>query len=250
MDRQECLSDRETLDFADDFGGRKAAAFPADEGDDAVGAAGVAAVLDFESGAGVIPFSAEDGGGEQRVLFENITGEDLAELGRNMLRSYKGMEAGSGVWKKRGCREKVVRRFGGRNGGEGIDELGDLGFVGIADDPGDAGEGSELFGGALGVAASDNKADGGVGGVKLANGVAGLGIGGGGDSAGIDDDDVGGSGRGGRGATAVEQLALDGSAISLRGAATELFDEERRHPRARPKKTKEFTQSPRSTQRT
>jgi hypothetical protein len=111
-----------------------------------------------------------------------------------------------------------------------------LRFVGIADDPGDARKSGELFGSALGIAASDNKADGGVGGVKFANGVAGLGIGGGGDSAGIDDDDVGGSGRGGGSAAAVEQLALDGSTISLRGAATELFDEERRHLRARRKK--------------
>ena len=81
MDRQECLSDRETLDFADDFGGREAAALAADEGDDAVGAAGVATVLDFESGAGVMPFPAEDGSGEQDALFENIAGEDPAELG-------------------------------------------------------------------------------------------------------------------------------------------------------------------------
>jgi len=48
----------EALDFVDDCVRGKAAASPANEGDDAVGAAGVAAVLDFEGGAGVIAFSA------------------------------------------------------------------------------------------------------------------------------------------------------------------------------------------------
>jgi len=101
--------------------------------------------------------------------------------------------------------------------------------VGIADDPGDAGKRGQFFGGALGVAPSDNEADGGVGGVKLANGVAGLRVGGGGYRAGVEDDDVGGTERRGGGVTGVEQLALDGGAIGLRGAAAELFDKEGRH---------------------
>ena len=41
----------------------------------------------------------------------------------------------------------------------------DLGFVGVADDEGDAGEGGEFFRGALGVASGDNDFAGGVGGV-------------------------------------------------------------------------------------
>jgi hypothetical protein len=120
-----------------------------------------------------------------------------------------------------------------------------LWFVGIADHPGDARESGEFFGGALRVAPSDNQADGRVGSVKLANGVAGLSICGGRDRAGVEDNDVGSSGLGGGSATAVEQLALDGSAIGLRGTATKLFDEEGRHPGARPKKEKiykEFTE--------
>src|SRR5882762_11649772 len=125
--------------------------------------------------------------------------------------------------------EKAAGRFSGRGGRERIDELGDLGFVGIADDPGDTGEGGQFFGGALGVAAGDDNADGGVGGVKLSNGVASLSVGGGRDGAGVDDDDVGGCRGGGGGTTAVEQLALEGSAIGLRGAATELLDEKARH---------------------
>jgi hypothetical protein len=58
VDRQECLSHSEAEDFFDYFVWREAAALAADEGDHAVGAAGVAAVLDFQGGAGVIPFSA------------------------------------------------------------------------------------------------------------------------------------------------------------------------------------------------
>jgi len=65
--------------------------------------------------------------------------------------------------------------------------------------------------------------------VKPANGVAGLCVGGSGDCTGVEDNDVGSSGRGGGGATAVKQLALDGGTIGLRGAAAELFDEESRH---------------------
>ncbi len=65
--------------------------------------------------------------------------------------------------------------------------------------------------------------------MKLANGVASLSVGGGRDGAGVDDDDVGGGRRGGGGAATVEQLAFDGGAIGLGGAATELFDEESGH---------------------
>jgi len=101
--------------------------------------------------------------------------------------------------------------------------------VGIADDPGDAGKGGELFGSALGIATSDDDADGGIGGVKLTNCIAGLGVSGRRDGAGVDDHDVCGSGSGGTGATAVEQLALKGGTIGLRGAAAELFDEEGGH---------------------
>ena len=125
--------------------------------------------------------------------------------------------------------EKAAARFSGRGDRERIDELGDLGLVGIADDPGDTGERCQFFGSALGVAADDDNADGGVGGVELSNGVAGLSVGGGCDGAGVDDDYVGGCRGGGRGATTVEQLALEGRAIGLRGAATELLDEEARH---------------------
>ena len=86
----------EALDFFDDGAGWEAAASPADEGDDTVGAAGVAAILDFEGGAGVIPFSAEDGGGEEFGAGEDVAGKDLAELGRSgrgKPRPYsKGME--------------------------------------------------------------------------------------------------------------------------------------------------------------
>jgi hypothetical protein len=48
----------EVLYFPDDRFRWQTAATPADEGDDAVGATGVAAVLDFEGGTGVIAFPA------------------------------------------------------------------------------------------------------------------------------------------------------------------------------------------------
>src|SRR5258708_38335269 len=144
-----------------------------------------------------------------------------------MLRHYKGMERGRRVRMQGGGGEKVARRFGGRGGGERIDEVGDLGLVGVADNPRDAGECGQFFGSALGITAGDDNANGGVGGVKLANGVASLSVGGGGDGAGVDHDDVGGGRRGGGGAATVEQLAFDGGAIGFGGAASELFDGER-----------------------
>ena len=73
---------REALDFMNDGIGREAAAFAADERDNAIGAAGVAAVLDFESGASVIGFAAEDGGGEEVGAIEDVAGEDTAVMGR------------------------------------------------------------------------------------------------------------------------------------------------------------------------
>jgi len=55
---------------------RKAAAFSPDERDDTKRAAIAAAVLDFKSGASVIPFSAEDRSDEDVAGFENVAGED------------------------------------------------------------------------------------------------------------------------------------------------------------------------------
>ncbi len=84
--------------------------------------------------------------------------------------------------------------------------------------------------------------------MKLSNGVSGLGVGGGRDGAGVDDDDAGCGSRWGGDATTVEQLALDGGAVGLCGAATELLDEESRHLGLAHWTKKLFTQRPRSTQ--
>ena len=108
--------------------------------------------------------------------------------------------------------------------------MGDLGFAGIADDPGDAGEDGEFLGSTLGVAASDDHARGGIGGVKFANGVASLGVSGRSYGAGVDDDDVGIGGFVRGNVATVEELAFEGGTISLRGAAAELFYVEGGHP--------------------
>jgi len=64
------------MDFGEDGFGRKAAAFSADERNDAKGTAIVTAVLDFENRASVIRFSAEDGSDENVAGFEDVAGED------------------------------------------------------------------------------------------------------------------------------------------------------------------------------
>jgi hypothetical protein len=65
----------EAADFSENGFGRKAAAFAADEGDNAKGTAIVAAILNFENRASVIPFPAEDGCNEDLRLIEDVAEE-------------------------------------------------------------------------------------------------------------------------------------------------------------------------------
>ena len=60
------------MDFVDDLVGGEAAGLASDVGDDAEGAAVVAAVLDFEDGAGVVGFAAVDGGREEFGVVEDV----------------------------------------------------------------------------------------------------------------------------------------------------------------------------------
>lgn len=112
-----------------------------------------------------------------------------------------------------------------------MEKIGDLRLVGIAHDEGNSRESGELFGRALGVAAGDDDARGRIGGVKFADGVARLGIGGSGDGASVQDDDIGRVSLGSDLAALFAQLAFDGGAIGLRGAAAKLFDVESGHYR-------------------
>src|SRR6266404_2482966 len=105
-----------------------------------------------------------------------------------------------------------------------MEEFWDLGLVGIAYDKGDAGESGDFFGRALGVAAGNEDARSWIGRVNFANGVAGLSVSGGGDSAGIEDHDVGRRRIARERASLLAQLAFNGRAIRLGGAAAELSD--------------------------
>src|SRR5260370_39064527 len=60
------------------------------------------------------------------------------------------------------------------NGGNGVEELGDLGFVGIADDKADAWEGRDFFGWALGVTTGYEDARCRIGSVNFTDGGGGL----------------------------------------------------------------------------
>jgi hypothetical protein len=81
----------------------------------------------------------------------------------------------------------------------------------------------------LGVAAGYDEAGGGILGVDFADGVAGLGVGGGSYGAGVEDDDRGCCRIAGGRVAVVEELAFEGGAIGLRGAAAELLDVEGSH---------------------
>lgn len=99
----------------------------------------------------------------------------------------------------------------------------------IADDPGDTRKLRQFLRRALGVTTGDEDTRGGVGGMQPLNGVASLGIGGGRDGAGVHDHDIGGGGFRRGCAAALQQLALESGAVSLGGAAAELFNVEGRH---------------------
>src|ERR1700722_20059244 len=93
----------------------------------------------------------------------------------------------------------------------------------------DAGKRGQLFGGALGVAAGGYDFCGGGLGEEYVHGCSDLRVGGCSYGAGVDDDHVGIGGNGCEVVALRAELALDGGGVGLRGAATELFDVERRH---------------------
>ena len=136
MDRQECLSHREALDFADYGVWREAAALAANKGDNAIGAAGVTAVLDLESGTSMMAFAAEDGGGEKLGLVEDVASENVSEMGRNKLRHFKGMERSGRIRRKRHCGVGIRGNSGGeisygfREGGSGEKVVCGFGWFG------------------------------------------------------------------------------------------------------------------------
>ena len=156
----------------------------------------------------MVPFPAEDRSYQDIRDSKDIAGQD------------SGGVAGSKV--ERG------RHRGGRNC---RDELGDFGFVGIANDMSYSRQADEVLWGALRIATGDNNAGGGVRRVDFANGIARLRVSGGGDGAGIQDDEIRRRRIAGQSAPSFEKLALDRRAVGLSGTATELFDKESGHVR-------------------
>jgi len=156
----------------------------------------------------VIPFPTEDRSDENIMLLKDVTGKN----GREQIF----------------CRDKIRETWRAERMSQ---KIGNLRLVRVADHVGDAGECGEFFGSALGVAASNDDAGGGIVSMKFADGVAGLGVGSRSDSTSVEDDDIGGFGGTRQGAAAFEELAFDGSAVGLSGAAAELFDVQGGHER-------------------
>ena len=102
-------------------------------------------------------------------------------------------------------------------------------FVRITDDLGDAGEGGDFLGGALGVASGDDDLGAGILAMDAADGGAGIVIGGGGDGAGIEHDEFSAVGSSGAFESLLLELALEGGAVGLGGAASEVLDVESCH---------------------
>ena len=102
-------------------------------------------------------------------------------------------------------------------------------LVRIADDLGDAADGGDFFGGALGVASGDDDLGVGILAVDAADGGTGIVIGGGGDGAGIEYNEFGFTRSGGGIESLLLELALDRGAVGLGGAASEILDVESCH---------------------
>jgi hypothetical protein len=107
-------------------------------------------------------------------------------------------------------------------------DFGEAVFVGVADYGSDAGEGGDFFGGALGVASGDENFGVGIVTLEAADGGARVLVGGVSDGAGVEDDEVSFVFLGGSEAARFE-LALEGGAIGLGGAASEVFHVEGGH---------------------
>ena len=209
---------RKALNFGKHGLRRQAAGFSADNWNDAERTAGVAAILNFESRPGVIPFPAENRGDEHVGELEDFAGKNGGRKdGEVFLSESSGL---SKLYPYRAIR-----------GQNGMEEGGYLRFVRVADNERNTGEGGEFFGSTLSVTAGDDDARGGTGGVEFADGVASLGIRRGSDGAGVENDDIGLGGAGGKREAAFEKLALDSGAVGLGGAAAKLFDKEGVHRR-------------------
>lgn len=100
-----------------------------------------------------------------------------------------------------------------------------MGFVTVADDGDDAGNGSEFFRGALGIAASGDDSRRGVETMGTADVSTGFAVGFGSDAAGVDDDHVGFRWLNLGGVRGTQQRG-DGFAVGTGGAAAEIFDVE------------------------
>ena len=211
------------LDLCDDFLRRKAAGFSANKRDHAKGATSVAAVLDLQRGAGVIPFPPEHGSNENIGEVEDVAGENF-RAGRKTFRVLQYCQMGCSMLRPYNrARGLLVKR------GDAPEKIGDLRLMRIAHDETDSRENRKLLWSALSVTASDNNLCGGTGSVKFADGVARLGIGSSGDRAGVQNNDVGLVTAGSEMASLFAQLALDGGSIGMRRATAKLFDVKRRH---------------------
>ncbi len=103
--------------------------------------------------------------------------------------------------------------------------------MGIADYPANTGDIRQFLGSALGVAPGDNDLTIGILAVDSTDGIANVLIRRRGYGARIEHDDLGFLGLFGTGQPTLNELALNGSAICLSGAASEIFHVEAGHDR-------------------
>ena len=190
----------------EDACGGQAARGAAGLGNHAEGTAVATALLDFEIGAG---------------LQTRMDGRFLKERMREAF-IHKHLRCGSrGLRRRADLNELRCLRRREQVEGDGGREC----LVTVADDGGDAGQGGDLVGCALGVAAGDDDACVGVAAVDAADVGAGGAVGFRGDGACVDQDQIGASGQR-VGEAGCCEGSTDGLGIGTGGSASEVFDME------------------------
>lgn len=167
----------EVADLGNDIGQGGTPTPTADSGDDAEGAAIAASVLDLEVGPGTV-----------FACIDDRTGAELS-------------------CDRAGMNAAVILDL--------VHDRGDLGFVGIADDPVNTFDGCDFVGRTLGVAAGYEQLSAGVVTLHIADHAAGVHVSAVGDSAGVQDNEVSICRGGGSLPAGAFKLRFDGRSVGL-----------------------------------
>ncbi len=217
------------IDVLQDFCERQRAAAPAHVGDHAERAAVVASVLHLEVGSGLLVVGIKYRRGQQFGVCKDIVHHDRRPANGGLALTNQGIHGN-----KRAQRDQIRRHCIGRNrirrdqpagGGQFAEAM----LVRVAHHQRDAVDGGDFLGGALRIASGNQDAGSGVQAMNAPDGRTRVVIGRRGDRTGVQHHDLGLGRGGGTRQSLIGQLAFNGCAIGLGGAAPEVFYIETAH---------------------